>query len=80
MLKSWSQKNLKEGDGQDASSAGRANRDVTRIEEALSDKLGTPVTVKANAKGKGQLIMAFHGWDDFAGLMEKIGLKDSLPD
>jgi len=73
-------KNLKEGDGQDASSAGRANRDVTRIEEALSDKLGTPVTVKANAKGKGQLIMAFHGWDDFAGLMEKIGLKDSLPD
>lgn len=73
-------KSLKQADGLDAPSAGRPNRDVARIEEALSDKLGTPVTVKANAKGKGQLIIAFHGWDDFAGLMEKIGLKDSLPD
>lgn len=73
-------KSLKQADGLEAPSSGRPNRDVARIEEALSDKLGTPVTVKANAKGKGQLIMAFHGWDDFAGLMEKIGLKDSLPD
>ena len=73
-------KSLKQADGLDAPSVGRPNRDVARIEEALSDKLGTAVTVKANTKGKGQLVMTFHGWDDFAGLMEKIGLKDSLPD
>lgn len=73
-------KSLKQADGLDAASAGRPSGDVARIEQALSDKLGTPVTVKANGKGKGQLVMAFHSWDDFAGLMEKIGLKDSLPD
>ena len=58
----------------------RPNRDISRIEEALSDKLGTPVTVRASAKGKGALMLAFHGWDDFSALMEKIGLKDALPE
>lgn len=73
-------KTQKQTEGLDGTPAGRPNRDVTRIEEALSDKLGAPVTVKANSKGKGQLAMTFHSWDDFAALMEKLGLKDDLPE
>ena len=73
-------KNQKQADILDGKTPDRRNRDVTRIEEALSDKLGTPVTVKASAKGKGQLMIAFHNWEDFSALMDKIGLKNALPD
>lgn len=73
-------KALKQSDATDGTTPVRQSRDVGRIEEALSDKLGTPVTVKASAKGKGQLMIAFHNWEDFSVLMEKIGLKSSLPE
>ncbi|MFY9136364.1 ParB/RepB/Spo0J family partition protein, partial [Zwartia sp.] len=39
------------------------SRDVVRLEEILSDQLGTKVFLKANAKGRGQLIIDFHGWE-----------------
>ena len=73
-------KSLKETVATEGANVTRPNRDITRIEEALSDRLGTPVSVKATTKGKGQIIMTFHSWDDFSALMEKTGLKDSLPE
>ncbi len=73
-------KNLKDATSTEGISLARPNRDIARIEEALSDRLGSPVTVKASAKGKGQLIMAFHSWDEFSALMEKTHLKDALPE
>lgn len=73
-------KNLKDATSTEGISLARPNRDIARIEEALSDRLGSPVTVKVSAKGKGQLIMAFHSWDEFSALMEKTHLKDALPE
>lgn len=52
-----------------------ANRDVTRMEETLSDQLGTKVALKVGAKDKGQLLIDFHGWEHFSSLLEKMKLQ-----
>ena len=54
------------------------SRDVARLEEILSDQLGTKVLLKANAKGRGQLIVDFHGWEHCSALIEKMNLKEEL--
>lgn len=53
-------------------------RDVLRLEEALSDRLGTQVVFKLGSKQKGQLIIDFHGWDHLSSLLEKQGMGDIL--
>lgn len=63
--------------GMDASPKRRgatASRDVTRLEDALSDHLGTRVVLKVGAREKGQLIIDFHGWEHLNALLEKQGL------
>ena len=58
---------------------GRAQaRDVTRLEEALSDQLGTEVKLKLGAKDKGQIMIAFHGWEHLSSLLEKQGLGGTI--
>lgn len=52
------------------------SRDVVRLEEILSDQLGTKVLLKANAKGRGQMIVEFHGWTHCSALIEKMNLKE----
>lgn len=54
------------------------SRDITRMEEILSDQLGTKVTLKVGAKDRGQLVVEFHGWDHCSSLIEKMNLKESL--
>lgn len=54
------------------------NGDVTRMEEALADHLGTTVTLKANNKGRGQVTLKFHDWEQFHGLLEKLGLQSLI--
>jgi ParB family chromosome partitioning protein len=54
------------------------SRDVARLEETLSDQLGTKVTLKASMKGRGQIIIDFHGWDHCSALIEKLNLKEEL--
>lgn len=54
--------------------------DVKRIEEALSDHLGTRVTLKVGARKRGQLIIDFHGWDHLNTLLEQHGLSVALPE
>src|SRR5690606_10405803 len=48
--------------------------DVKRLEEVLSDHLGTRVSLKLGAKDKGQLLIDFHGWEHLNALLEKQGL------
>jgi ParB family chromosome partitioning protein len=50
-------------------------RDVTRLEELLSDQLGTKVLLKADTKGRGQILISFHGWDHCSALIERMQLK-----
>jgi ParB family chromosome partitioning protein len=53
-------------------------RDVTRLEDTLSDQLGTKVSLKVVAKGRGQLIIDFHGWEHCSSLIEKLNLKEDI--
>ncbi|MEO6959355.1 MAG: ParB/RepB/Spo0J family partition protein [Burkholderiaceae bacterium] len=48
--------------------------DVKRMEEALSDHLGTRVTLKMGAKSRGKLMIDFHGWEHLNSLLERQGL------
>lgn len=50
-------------------------RDLTRMEETLSDQLGTKVSLKVGGKDKGQLLIDFHGWEHFSSLLEKMSLQ-----
>lgn len=54
------------------------SRDVTRLEEILSDQLGTKVSLKVANKGRGQLIIDFHGWDHCSSIIEKLNLKEDI--
>ncbi len=54
-----------------ATKAGKS-RDVERLEEELSDLLATRVTIKANAKGKGQVVIDFSGYDQLDGVIAKL--------
>ncbi len=55
--------------------ANGASRDLTRLEEALSDHLGTRVALKVGAKEKGQIVIDFHGWEHLNSLLERQGLS-----
>lgn len=55
-----------------------ASRDVTRLEEALSDHLGTRVSLKVGAREKGQIVIDFHGWEHLNSLLERQGLSGVL--
>ncbi len=45
------------------------SRDVTRLEEELSDTMATRVTIKSNAKGKGQILIDFNSYEQLDGLL-----------
>jgi ParB family chromosome partitioning protein len=48
------------------------SRDITRLEEELSDALATQVTIKLGAKSKGQLIIDFADLDALDGVIAKL--------
>jgi ParB family transcriptional regulator, chromosome partitioning protein len=48
------------------------SRDLARLEEELSDALATSVSIKANARNKGELILAFANLDQLEGLIARL--------
>lgn len=48
------------------------SRDITRLEEELSDALATHVIIKMGAKNKGQLIIDFAGLDALDGIIARL--------
>jgi len=54
------------------------NGDAQRLEERLSDVLGTRVALKMRAKNRGQLLIDFHDWDHLNALLERQGLAAVL--
>ena len=53
--------------------AGREkSRDITRLEEELSDALATQVTIKLNARNRGQLLIDFADLDALDGIIGKL--------
>lgn len=69
---------LKEPVTKAAAKQSSQSRDITRLEEALSDQLGTKVTLKVASKGRGQLIIDFHGWEHCSSLIEKLHLREDI--
>ncbi|OZI33670.1 chromosome partitioning protein ParB [Bordetella genomosp. 5] len=68
-------KTLKDSDGSPRKKANGASRDLTRLEEALSDHLGTRVSLKVGAREKGQIVIDFHGYEHLNALLERQGLS-----
>lgn len=60
--------------------AARPNRDLHRLEEQLSDALGTEVRIQTSAKGSGKLIIQFSGPEHFEGLLERMALTTNMID
>ncbi len=51
----------------------RPNRDLVRLEEELSDRLGATVSISANRKGSGSLSIRFASLDQLDGLLARLG-------
>ena len=51
------------------------NRDIARLQEQLSDLLGTTVAIRQAPRGRGQLVIDFSGPDQFDGLLQRRGLS-----
>ena len=63
---------LQEDRSNPASSPKVKDPDVRHLEESLSEKLGTHVEIKLGSRGKGKLVIDFHGNDVLQGILEKI--------
>jgi ParB family chromosome partitioning protein len=50
----------------------RGDRDLARLEEELSERLGTTVEIKAARKGRGKLIVHYSGLDHLDQLLKKL--------
>ena len=55
-----------------ASKVKEKDPDVRHLEESLSERLGTHVEIKIGSRGKGKLVIDFHGNDVLQGILEKI--------
>jgi len=58
--------------GKPRASGKEKSRDITRLEEELSDALATQVAIKLGAKNKGQLVIEFAGLDALDGIIAKL--------
>lgn len=46
--------------------------DITRLEQKLSERLGSPVSIKHNKKGKGELVIRYNSVDELQGVLKHI--------
>jgi ParB family chromosome partitioning protein len=47
--------------------------DTRRLEQDITEKIGAPVTITSNAKGKGQLVIRYTNLDELDGILKHIG-------
>ncbi len=53
-------------------SAREKSRDIARLEEELSDALATSVSIKVDARNKGELVIAFANLDQLDGVIARL--------
>ena len=51
--------------------------DLRRLQERMAERLGAPVELHANARGRGRLVVRFDTLEQFEGLREALGLDDA---
>lgn len=57
---------------QGAKAKAEPSRDLARLEEELSDIVGAPVVITANARGAGKLVIRFNDLDQLDGLIARL--------
>ena len=67
LVKQFSEKNEKS-----IQSDNRADPDITRLEQKLSDRLGANVTIQYSPNGSGRLQIRYNNLDEFEGIVEKL--------
>ena len=55
-----------------AAEASKPDRDVLRLQEALSDVLGAQVEIKTNKKGAGKIQIEFGDLDQLEGILQRL--------
>ena len=50
------------------------HRDLLRLQERIADVLAAPVAIRANAKGRGKLVISFSSHEQFQGLLDRLGV------
>jgi ParB family chromosome partitioning protein len=50
---------------------------VQRLQTRLADTLAAEVSIRVGARGRGQLVIAFSGPEQFQGLLERLGLGEA---
>lgn len=58
--------------------SGGSDGDWKRLGRALEEHLGNRVEVNGDAKGKGQLNIQFHSYDELEGLLQRMGFESEL--
>jgi len=54
----------------------KVSNDVKKLEEGLSQKVGVPVTLSHNAKGKGKLVLNYNSLDELDGILSHLGYSE----
>jgi ParB family chromosome partitioning protein len=50
----------------------KADPDISRLEQRLAERLGSPVQIKHGQKGKGQLVIRYNSLDELQGVLAHI--------
>lgn len=53
----------------------QASADIEKLQEALSEKIGVPVTLQHGAKGGGRLVLKYNNLDELDGILNHLGYQ-----
>jgi len=63
---------LQQKNASQSKTEGRIDPDIRHLQNTLSEKVGVPVTLQHNAKGKGKLILNYNSLDELDGILSHI--------
>jgi len=50
--------------------------DRLRLQQRIADRLGCPVMLTSDSRGRGELRLSFHDWDELDGLLQRFGYRE----
>ena len=63
----------KQADEAPGKASNEKSKDIVKLEESLAEKVGVPVSVQHNAKGKGKLVLNYNSLDELDGILNHLG-------
>ena len=71
------QRTLEGAQAAPARRGGSSDPDLRRMQERLADVFAAPVTIHADARGRGRLTIGFGSLEQFQGLIDRLGLSEA---